>query len=137
MFWWLCIDCIMAKHHKIRSHFAFVFNQCKYNVFLDGTHCVQRLYNPFISINTTNYRCTQLRSGNSNTPAYNTTINTNKLSSHQFTCNVSCNKTAETFFFCSFIVHTIANSLHPNRPMMHFIPVTISFPTIISSTFHD
>ena len=37
------------------------------------------------------------------TPTYNTTNISNKLSSHQFTCNNICNETAQTFFFpCIF-----------------------------------
>ena len=42
---------------------TFVLNLCKYNVS-DGKYCVQRLYNAFISINATNYKSNQIRSGN-------------------------------------------------------------------------
>ena len=41
------------------------------------------------------------------TPTYTTTNTSNKLLSHQFMCNIPCNKIAETsFFFCRLIVHT-------------------------------
>ena len=40
------------------------------------------------------------------TPAYNTTNNSNELSSHQFTFNVPYNATSEiSLFFGCFIVH--------------------------------
>ena len=48
-------------------------------------------YNPFISINTTNYKCSQIRSDNWYHLTYNTTNTTNKssLSSDQLMCNVT------------------------------------------------
>ena len=72
--------------------------------------CVaSRDYNPFISINTTNYRSNQIQSSNWFTPTYNTTNTPNELSSHQFTCTVPCKETTETsLFFGSSIVHTTA-----------------------------
>ena len=56
------MDCITAKDHKLRSHLVFVpFNAT--TMFLMA--CIaSRDYNPFMSINTTNYKSNQIRSGN-------------------------------------------------------------------------
>ena len=69
---------------------------------------------PFTSLNTTNCKSNQIRSfvATKVKRTCNTTNTPNKSLSHQFTCNVSCNETAETsMFFYNFIVHTTSPCL--------------------------
>ena len=69
------------------------------------------------------------------TSAYNTiaTNTHNESLSHQVTCNVQCNETAETsLFFCSFIVHTTVTCIASKHPtsaqnsMLWKVPVAIN-----------
>ena len=137
MFWWVSKHCIKAKHHRLRSYLAFVVNQCKYNTS-GGMYCVQRLYNAFTSIDTTNYISNQMRSGNWCHFHLHITNTTNKM--HLINLYATCLiiKLLKLLCLSAVLLYTqFPIILHPNVPNINVTPITIHFPTHFPSIFYN
>ena len=127
----------MWNHYRLRSHLAFVLDQCKHSIS-SGMHCFQRSYNAFTSINTTNYMPHQIRCGNWCPSQLHTTNTTNKLCLINLFTTFHATKLLKLLCFSAVLLYTqLSNVLHPNNPNVTFIPITIPLPTHIPSIFSN